>query len=214
MRNEYVQEIKQYSPEQLCFCDESAVNENSTQRRWGWGLLGHKVEVTIDYNRVKRHSLLPLLSIKGYIALEVIQDSYNEERYLEWIEKVGLPAMNAYPLPNSVLVMDNAPVHNVESVRALCTAVGVILVMLPPYSPDFNPIENSFGLLKRHLQSEHENTLSGDLREAILAAAEAAMTPEVVESLYAGCGYSYPDLAARELAEGRWEALERLQSLL
>lgn len=202
--------MSRYSPEQLCFCDESAVNENSTQRRWGWGIRGRNVEVIVDYNRKQRHSLLPLLGITGYLVVDVIQDSYNEERFTDWIIGKALPAMNPFPLPNSVLVMDNAPIHNEDEIRALCTERGVVLEMLPPYSPDYNPIENSFGLLKRYLHARHESTLSVDLHEAIHNAALCSLTPEVVEALYRGCGYFYATDADRSRAQANWRALEQL----
>ena len=52
------------------------------------------------------------------------------------------------PLPNSVLIMDNASIHKSAEVRALCDEFGVHLEFLPPYSPDYNPIEESFAELK------------------------------------------------------------------
>ena len=54
----------------------------------------------------------------------------------------------ANPLPNSVLIMDNASIHKSAGVRALCDEFGVGLEFLPPYSPDYNPIEESFAELK------------------------------------------------------------------
>ena len=56
--------------------------------------------------------------------------------------------MNPYPAARSVLVMDNASIHHSEEVKLLCEAAGVRLEYLPPYSPDYNPIELSFHCLK------------------------------------------------------------------
>lgn len=169
--------------------------------------MNEPVIVECDFNRSERHSFLPLLGITGYIASACVQDSFNEYSFEDWIENVALPAMNPYPLPFSVLVMDNAPIHKEEMIWALCTAKGVVLLMLPPYSPDFNPIENSFGLLKRFLQQYYKDTASEDLGEAIMEASRLCLTPKIVENLYRGCGYGYVGAAARNAAEANWAAL-------
>lgn len=122
-----------------------------------------------------------------------------------------MPAMNAYPLPYSVLVVDNATIHNSEEIQAICTTKGVRLVFLPPYSPDLNPIENTFGLLKRYLRREYEDTSTAQLEEAIMEASRLCLTPEIVEALYRGAGYFYVDNEAREAAERNWEALAVLR---
>jgi transposase len=59
-----------------------------------------------------------------------------------------LPKCGKYPAKNSVIVMDNAPIHHSESIRQLCADAGVILVYLPPYSPDYNPIEEFISEVK------------------------------------------------------------------
>lgn len=202
-----MREAAKYSPEQLCFADESAVSEDSTRRRWGWGPVNEEVTITCDFSRTRRHSLLPLLGITGFIATTCIHDSFDEYTFEEWVENVALPAMNPYPLPYSVLVMDNAPIHKEEMIRALCTAKSVVLLMLPPYSPDFNPIENSFGLFKRYLKLHFEDTETADLPEAIMEAARCCLTPEIVENLYRGCGYSYRNDAEQDAAAANWDAL-------
>jgi hypothetical protein len=55
-----------------------------------------------------------------------------------------LPKMNPWPQPHSVLIMDNASIHKSDALRLAVEAAGCLLVFLPPYSPDFNPIEESF----------------------------------------------------------------------
>lgn len=54
-----------------------------------------------------------------------------------------------FPAPKSVLVMDNASIHHSEALKRMCSDAGVILIYLPPYSPDLNPIEEFFAQLKR-----------------------------------------------------------------
>ena len=81
--------------------------------------------------------------------------------------------------------------------------------MLPPYSPDFNPIENAFGLLKQKLQESYEGTHAIDLPRVIVEASRACLTPQIVENLYRGCGYQYVSKEARAQANSNWEDLIR-----
>lgn len=60
--------------------------------------------------------------------------------------------MQPYPNPNSVLIMDNCSIHHGGRVAELAVARGVLLLYLPPYSPDFNPTEKAFAVLKAHLR--------------------------------------------------------------
>nr|GAT52207.1 TPR domain protein [Mycena chlorophos] len=60
--------------------------------------------------------------------------------------------MQPYPGPRSVLVMDNCRIHHVEEVEAICDERGIKLVYLPPYSPDYNPIEQSFSFIKSYIR--------------------------------------------------------------
>lgn len=76
------------------------------------------------------------------------------EMYIEQL----LHHCGRYPEPKSVLVMDNASWHGSERIKRMCSEAGVRLVFLPPYSPDFNPIEEYFGELKAFIKkNRHGN---------------------------------------------------------
>jgi transposase len=65
-----------------------------------------------------------------------------------WIQKMLLPVLR----PNSLVIMDNAAFHNKSTISELLAAAGHTLLPLPRYSPDFNPIEQRFAILKRQRQ--------------------------------------------------------------
>lgn len=105
------------------------------------------------------------------------------ECFLAWVEQMLAPAMT----PGAVVVMDNLPAHKVAGVREAIEAVGATLLYLPPYSPDFNPIENGFAKLKAHVRKAAARTI-----KTLETAAENALklfTPEHCAAFFAHAGY-------------------------
>jgi DDE superfamily endonuclease len=119
------------------------------------------------------------------MAYEVYHDSVDTDRFNAFIEDSGLPLMTAYLGPCSVLVMDNHSTHHLEYIQELCDARGVILLYLPPYSPDYNPIEQSFAALKAWMRANRVLArIYGDDVEGFICLA--------VESVFKGknaCGH-------------------------
>lgn len=68
------------------------------------------------------------------------------------LDSMQLPQMNPFPAERSVLVMDNCSIHKSEALRQAVEGAGCRLVFLPPYSPDFNPIENTFSIREYNLR--------------------------------------------------------------
>ena len=78
----------------------------------------------------------------------VLDGPMNGPAFLAYVEQVLVPTLR----PGQTVVMDNLPAHKVAGVRAAIHATGARLWLLPPYSPDFNPIENAFAKLKASLR--------------------------------------------------------------
>jgi transposase len=133
---------------QLVFVDEIGAKPRTGERRNGWAPKGlpaikHKV-----LSSVKNWSILPAYTIDGYISTVMFQGSFNGERFKDFIINYVLPCCTPFPGPRLVLVMDNASIHKTPGVVRACQEASVLLQFLLPYSPDYNPIEESFGDLK------------------------------------------------------------------
>jgi transposase len=81
----------------------------------------------------------------------------NQSAFLAYVSQVLVPELK----PEDVVVLDNLPAHKDPRVRAMIEAAGASLQYLPPYSPDFNPIENAFAKLKALLRKAAERTVEG-----------------------------------------------------
>src|SRR5207237_1618964 len=96
-------------------------------------------------------------TIDGYLPKFLItQGSVNGEMFYDWIKYNILPYYQPYPLPRSIIIMDNASIHKNPSIRDLIKSAGYRLEYLPPYSPDFNPIERSFHDLKAYIKRHRQ----------------------------------------------------------
>lgn len=107
----------------------------------------------------------------------------NGPAFLAYVTQQLVPLLR----PGDVVVMDNLPAHKPLAVRAAIEAVGARLRFLPPYSPDFNPIELAFAKIKAHLKRTAARTVEA-LWDAIRQAIDAVTTADA-SSFFTACGY-------------------------
>jgi len=158
----------------LVFLDESAANERTGDRKYGWSPIGLSCQVDRPLKRSERYSILPALCEDGYIDWLIYQGSITGEIFLEFMKERVLPNCEAWPGKRLVIILDNATVHRNPAIREVCEEKGVRLVYLPPYSPNFNPIEATFADLKRwikrnYMLAETHNDFKDFLEDAVAA---------------------------------------------
>lgn len=93
-------------------------------------------------------TLLGAIRLSGWVVLNSIYGSTTKAIFVRWLRRRLIPKLR----PGDVLVMDNLSAHHDPRVRKLCAAAGVRVLYLPPYSPDFNPIEPGWALQKQHVR--------------------------------------------------------------
>ena len=90
------------------------------------------------------------------LAVEVRKGSVNGDFFYDYLRGELFPKMHPFPGPNSVAIMDNCSIHHVQEVKELAKQLGIVLLYLPPYSPDRNPIEELFSYVKNYLRKHDE----------------------------------------------------------
>ncbi len=103
--------------------------------------------------------------------------------FLAYVEQVLVPTLK----PGDVVVIDNLPAHKPVAVRGAIAAAGAELRFLPPYSPDFNPIEMAYSKRKAFLKKAASRTVD-DLGDAIAQAIDT-VTPAQCQNYFAAAGY-------------------------
>jgi hypothetical protein len=157
LRDFYLHTISKYKSYQFVFVDESGCDRRAGYRRWGWSPKGTAPIQITKFGRGKRWHILPAYTQNGILLRRVYQGSTDSDLFEDFIWHL-LHFCGKYPEPNSVIVMDNASWHHSEKIQQMYEEAGVVLVFLPPYSPDFNPIEEYFGVLKKFIKKHwHEN---------------------------------------------------------
>ena len=126
------------------------------------------------------------LRLGGMTAPMVLDGPMNGEAFQAYLEQVLVPTLRR----GDTVIMDNLPAHKGLDVRRAIEAAGAMLRYLPPYSPDFNPIENAFSKLKAILRKAAARTID-DLWEAIRDALPM-FTPETCANYFTAAGYE-PD---------------------
>jgi transposase len=102
--------------------------------------------------RGDRYQILRAYTSEGVLAASIYKGATDAATFEAFLENILLPRCGKYPAKNSVIIMDNATIHHSERIPQLCADAGVKLVYLPPYSPDYNPIEEFFSELKAYVK--------------------------------------------------------------
>jgi len=154
----YASEISMISDENLIFLDETGFNKH-TSRNYGYSGINTKAYVTVPANKGTNRSLICAIDINGIIAYKYVVGSFNSTKFVEFLEEYVIPYVQCNP--NKVLVMDNVSFHKTNQVQKLLSENCVPLRYLVPYSPELNPIEEFFSMIKAryHEQKIHEPSL-------------------------------------------------------
>lgn len=141
-------------PERLVFIDETWAKTNLTRPR-GRSLCGTRVVDKTPHGHWKTTTFVAALRASGLTAPLVLDGAINGVSFLAYVRQVLVPTLRA----GDVVVMDNLSSHKKAGVREAIEAAGAQLLYLPPYSPDFNPIELAFSKFKRLLRTAAERTV-------------------------------------------------------
>ena len=126
---------------------------------------------------------LAALALRGIVGAMTVESATDGDVFLAYPEHVLCPKLQS----GDVVVMDNLSAHKVAGVRELIAAYGAVLLYLPPYSPDFNPIEQCWSKIKQILRALKAR--SAEALEQAVAQALAAITVENAQAWFAHCGY-------------------------
>jgi transposase len=167
------------------FIDETWASTNMA-RRYGRAPQGQRLRAGIPHGHWKTTTFVAGLRLTGMMAPFVLEGPMNRSAFLAYMSQVLVPELK----PGDVVILDNLPAHKGSWVRQAIEAAGASLLYLPPYSPDFNPIENAFAKLKAPLRRAAERTV--DSLWTTIGRLVATFSPAECANYFAAAGYD-PD---------------------
>lgn len=169
-------------PGRLVFLDECGTSTKMARKR-GRSLRGHRCIASVPHGHWKTTTLVAGLSLKGIVAPMVLDGPMDGEVFNAYVEQILVPELKR----GDIVIMDNLPAHKVGGIADKIAAAGARLLYLPPYSPDFNPIEKAFSQIKAFLKAAATRTKE-DL-DAAIAKAIDIVTGLQARNYFRSCGY-------------------------
>ncbi len=177
--------ISTLDAQRLVFVDEMGTN-TSLGPIYAYSLRGHRAYAKVPRNRGPNTTLLSSMSVEGMGPSLAVEGSIDREAFEAYVERVLAATLR----PGQIVVMDNLSAHKGKRVREIIEKRGCVLLYLPPYSPDFNPIEEAFSKVKGLLRKAGARS-----REALveaMGAALAAVGASDARGFFEHCGYYQP----------------------
>jgi transposase len=165
------------------FIDEFGATTNMS-RRYARGPRGQRVVCKTPHGHWKILSTIAALDINGIRTACCFDGATDTEMFVAFVERFLVPTLK----PGQVVVMDNLSPHKSPRVCHLIEAAGARMLRLPPYSPDFNPIEQAISKMKSVLRKLSRRTV--DELEAAVGTATNAITADDARGFMTHCGYA------------------------
>ncbi len=185
-RSSFRERLKGVDPERLRCVDESSTTIALSPPRYGRAPRGERALGKAPRNWGKNVTLISSITLEGMGASMSIEGSSDTDSFGLYMREILAPTLKA----GQIVLMDNLSVHTSKWVRELIEERGCQLWLLPPYSPDFNPIEEAFSKVKALLRRAQARVL-----EALLEATEDALvsvSAEDARGYFRHCGYTMP----------------------
>ena len=168
--------------DKLVFLDESGVNIDMV-RRYGRAKNKNRVNDYAPVNTPKKTTLVSSVRLDGTQAYEFFQGSLNGKNFLSYVKNTLIPTLKK----GDIVVMDNLSCHKVKGIKEAIEEAGASVLYLPPYSPDFNPIEMMWSKIKSLLRNWKTDT--PELLHSVIPDAFSSISVSDISGWFAASGY-------------------------
>lgn len=180
-REEFRSQLTQIRPSQLVFVDESGAQTNLT-RRAGRAPKGERLVDAVPNGHYQVTTMIGAIRLRGLTAGLIFEGPTDTEAFATFVEQILVPQLRR----GDVVVMDNLSSHKSQRIATALEKVGAALWYLPPYSPDFNPIEKMWSKLKSRIRGTAARTRL-TLWNAI-GKAWKTVQPQEIQAYFRSCG--------------------------
>lgn len=175
--------MAQLDPRRLVFIDETWIKTNMAPLR-GWGPKGKRLQGFVPHGHWNTMTFLAALRCDELTAPCVFDGPINGGCFSAYIDQILVPTLK----PGDIVIMDNLGSHKSKAVRDAIKAVGARLWFLPPYSPDLNPIEQTFAKIKHWMRMAQNRTIEDVWK--LIGKLVGTVTPNECQSYLKNSGYT------------------------
>lgn len=174
--------IRELDARRFRFIDESGSHLSLTPR-YGRAPRGERVTQSVPRNYGQQTSVISSISVTGAAATMTVEGAVDTATFNVYVERVLRPTIAA----GDILILDNLSAHRASCIERIAAECGAQVIWLPPYSPDFSPIELMWSKIKTYLRAAKARTRE-ELERALVAAL-ALVTLADCEGWFSHCGY-------------------------
>ncbi len=169
-------------PEKLVFIDETWIKTNMAPLR-GWRAKGKRLKAYAPHGKWQTMTFVGALRIDGLTAPCVFDGPINGDCFRAYVQQILIPTLKQ----GDIVVMDNLGSHKAKIIREIIKHAGARLWFLPPYSPDLNPIEQTFSQIKHWMRKAQKRTIEDTWK--YLGRLIETITPHHCENYIKNAGY-------------------------
>jgi len=161
----YLDQIKDIQKEDLVYIDETGVAPNDAFEMDVWTKKGNKIKIAMQGKRGKRQNIIAAKTHGGITSQMIFEGSCNLKVFEEYVDKILCPTLRK----GQAVIMDNASFHKSNRIKELIEGCGCKLIYLAPYSPEHNPIEKYWAVLKKMIKKifKKTNDITNTITEAL-----------------------------------------------
>jgi len=181
-RAEFKLLLNELDPARIVFLDESFWRLGA-KPRYGWSRVGHKAVGFEKLRQWRQVTMLGAMRLTGVPTVVNIEATTTSEVFRAFVQQALVPTLS----PGDYVIMDNLSAHKDKQALAAIRAAGACVVFLPPYSPDFNPIEKLWAKIKEFVRRQPTDTR--EQTDEAVAQAMSRVTDEDQAGWIGHCGY-------------------------
>lgn len=147
-----------FNVDQFVWIDETGSDARNQSRKYGYALQSQAPVVHQFLSRGRRTNAISAICSSGLVSMELTPSTINQGVFFDYVRGSLIPNMMPFDgiSPRSIAKMDNLSVHHVSEVLHVFHQARILVLFLPPYSPDLNPIEEAFSYVKSYLRKHSE----------------------------------------------------------
>ena len=170
--------------------DETGTDRRDQLRKYGYSFRGEPAVCHRILTRGTRISAMAAMTCEGMLEYDLTTGTVNADKFIDFIRGHLIPNMQPFPAKHSILILDNCAIHHSHDVKTLLNSFGIPVFFLPPYSPDYNPIEELFSYVKYYLKAHDDIIQAIDNPLPIIHSAFRSVSKSQCEGWIAHSGYS------------------------